>query len=140
MADIFTKKKRSLIMSKIKGKLTGLEEKGWLLLKEAGIRFRKHPRGIIGRPDAANKTKKLAIFFDSEFWHGHDWEKSRSKIKSNRDFWIAKIERNIARDKAVNRTLKAEGWTVIRLWERQMKSTQRAKTIKRLANVWRNLG
>lgn len=120
-------------MSNIKGKLTGLEQVGWELLKEAGLTFRKHPKGIFGNPDAANKSKKLAIFFDSEFWHGYEWRNRKGNIKSNRAFWVSKIERNVARDKAVNKRLRSEGWTVIRLWEHQLSARNKSKTLATLS-------
>lgn len=62
------------------------------------------------------------MFCDSEFWHGYDWKRQRAAIKSNRDFWIPKIERNIERDKKVNEALKAEGWTVLRFWGNEIKN------------------
>ena len=99
--DIFSIKKRSQIMSKIKGKDTQLEEEGWALLRESGIRFRKHLKGIPGKPDAANKRKRLAIFIDSEFWHGFEWKKRKKDFKSNKKFWIPKIERNVQRRKEI---------------------------------------
>lgn len=126
-------------MSKIRGKNTTLEVKGWLLLREAGIRFRKHPKAILGNPDAANKSKKIAVFFDSEFWHGHDWKRSKNLIKSNRNFWVAKIERNMERDKEVNRALRKTHWTVVRLWEQQMRHPKKSRTVKRLGKIWGNL-
>ncbi|OIO52930.1 hypothetical protein AUJ46_06680 [Candidatus Peregrinibacteria bacterium CG1_02_54_53] len=134
--DIFTKKKRSEIMSKIRGKKTGVEERGWAMLREAGIRFRKHPKGIFGNPDAANKSKKIAIFFDSEFWHGYDWEERRKDIKSNRKFWIKKIERNIVRDREVNAFLKKRGWKVLRIWCHQMNSVNMEKTLGKIRSVY----
>ncbi|OIO55826.1 hypothetical protein AUJ46_00205 [Candidatus Peregrinibacteria bacterium CG1_02_54_53] len=139
MADIFSKRRRSEIMSNIKGKLTGLEQIGWEILKEAGFTFRKHPKGIFGKPDAANKSKKIAVFFDSEFWHGYKWKIRKGNIKSNQVFWVAKIERNIARDKAVNVRLRSEGWTVIRLWEHQLAARKKIKTIKALKGKWKQI-
>ena len=81
-----------------------------------GVRYRKNDTKIMGKPDIAFIGKKLAVFCDSEFWHGYDWDKQKDKIKTNRDFWIHKIERNIARDKEVTETLEADGWIVLRFW------------------------
>lgn len=81
-----------------------------------GVRYRKNVTRIMGKPDIAFIGKKVAVFCDSEFWHGYDWEKQKEKIKTNRDFWIPKIERNIARDKEVTETLEADGWIVFRFW------------------------
>lgn len=66
-------------------------------------------------------TKKVAIFCDSEFWHGYDWEHKNKEIKTRREFWIPKIERNIERDREVTKTLEDEGWTVVRFWGKQIK-------------------
>lgn len=81
-----------------------------------GLRYRKNDRTVFGKPDLTFKKYKLAVFVDSEFWHGKDWDKRKFDHKSNQEFWLAKIERNIERDNEVNEKLIAEGWTVIRFW------------------------
>lgn len=81
-----------------------------------GLRYRKNVNHVFGHPDIAFVGKKIAVFCDSEFWHGYDWEKQKEKIKTNREFWIPKIERNIERDKEVTETLEADGWIVLRFW------------------------
>jgi DNA mismatch endonuclease vsr len=81
-----------------------------------GVRYRKNVTRIIGKPDIAFIGKRVAVFCDSEFWHGYDWEKQKEKIKTNREFWIPKIERNIERDKEITETLEADGWIVLRFW------------------------
>ena len=81
-----------------------------------GLRYRKNSGSIFGKPDFSFKKYKVAVFVDGEFWHGKDWEQRKAKIKGNREFWIAKIERNIRRDMEVTGRLKAEGWTVLRFW------------------------
>ena len=63
----------------------------------------------------------MAVFCDSEFWHGYDWDNRKGDFKSNKDFWIPKIERNIERDKEVNKALEDEGWKVLRFWGRDIK-------------------
>ena len=75
-----------------------------------------------GSPEIAILKYHLAIFVDGEFWHGYDWENRKDDFKSNKDFWIPKIERNIERDKEVNNTLQAEGWKVLRFWGRDIKN------------------
>lgn len=95
-----------------------------LLRKELwsrGMRYRKNAKKIFGKPDIVFIGKKIAVFCDSEFWHGYDWENHKNDIKSRREFWIPKIERNIERDREVTEKLKAEGWTVIRFWGKQIK-------------------
>ena len=79
-----------------------------------GLRYRKNSGSIFGKPDFSFKKYKVAVFVDGEFWHGKDWEQKKAEIKGNREFWIAKIERNIQRDIEVTGRLKAEGWTVLR--------------------------
>ena len=94
-----------------------------LLRKELwrrGLRYRKNVKGIEGKPDIAFLGKKVAVFCDSEFWHGHNWEERKKDFKSNRDFWIPKIERNILRDVTVNAVLEYDGWTVLRFWGREI--------------------
>ena len=81
-----------------------------------GLRYRKNSGSIFGKPDFSFKKYKVAVFVDGEFWHGKDWEQRKAEIKGNREFWIAKIERNIRRDMEVTGRLKAEGWTVLRFW------------------------
>lgn len=108
-------------MSRIRGKDTKIE---LLLRKELwsrGIRYRKNVTDIIGRPDIAFIGKKIAVFCDSEFWHGHDWENRKHDFKTNKDKWIVKIERNMERDKEVNSILKEQGWTVLRFWGNDIK-------------------
>ena len=70
--------------------------------------------------------EKVAVFCDSEFWHGYNWKVKQNEIKSNRDFWIPKIERNINRDKEVNTALEADGWKVLRFWGEEIKKNVKA--------------
>ncbi len=81
-----------------------------------GYRYRKNDRTVFGKPDLTFKKIKLAIFIDSEFWHGKNWKITKKDHKSNAEFWHKKIERNIQRDKEVNDKLKKEGWKVLRFW------------------------
>jgi len=81
-----------------------------------GFRYRKNDKTVFGKPDFTIKKNKLAIFVDSEFWHGKDWEIRKNDHKSNQEFWIKKIERNIQRDIEVNDYLLKNGWKVLRFW------------------------
>ena len=90
-------------------------------LWKRGIRYRKNVSSVFGKPDSAFIGLKIAVFVDSEFWHGFDWEHKQFEIKSNRDFWIPKIERNIQRDMQVTTRLESENWTVIRIWGNEIK-------------------
>lgn len=109
-------------MSRIRGKNTSIE----LFLSKAlwhrGLRFRKNSKTIFGHPDISIKKYKVAIFCDGDFWHGYDWENRKDDIKSNRDYWIPKIERNMDKDKEVNHILQNMGWTVIRIWEHEIRN------------------
>lgn len=109
-------------MQRVKCKNTEIELRLRKELWSRGVRYRKNVSKITGKPDIAFIGKKVAVFCDNEFWHGYDWERQRAAIKSNRDFWIPKIERNIERDKKVNEALKAEGWTVLRFWGNEIKN------------------
>ena len=111
--DNLTKSKRSYVMSRIKGKDTKPELYISKVLKI--MHFTYQPKGIYGRPDFANKKAKIAIFIDGCFWHG--CPKHYVNPKSNIGYWIPKINRNIERDKEVNRHLESNGWKIIRLWE-----------------------
>jgi len=106
-------------MKSIKGKGTRIETDLAKSLWKEGIRYRKNNPKVFGKPDLTLKNR-IAVFVDGEFWHGKDWETQKDRIKSNRDFWIAKIERNIQRDREVNAKLESEGWTVVRIWGREI--------------------
>jgi DNA mismatch endonuclease Vsr len=111
----------SFNMKQVKNKDSEIEI---LLRKELwarGLRYRKNAKDIVGKPDIVFKSKKVAVFCDSEFWHGYNWDVRKNDIKSNRDFWIPKIERNMQRDSEVNEILKKQGWTVLRFWGKDIK-------------------
>lgn len=117
----YTTKQRSKQMSKIKSKDTNPEKKLRKFLWDLGIRYRKNVRKLPGTPDIVISKYKLIIFIDGEFWHGYNWATKKQKLKSNRDFWIPKIERNMQRDKENNLRLQNDGWKVMRFWEHQIK-------------------
>ena len=117
-------------MKQVKNKDSQIE---LLLRKELwsrGLRYRKNCTDIYGKPDIVFKKHKIAVFCDSEFWHGYDWEQRKYDIKSNRDFWIKKIERNIERDKKVNYELQSKDWVVLRFWGKEIK-----KDVKLCADI-----
>ncbi|MCX6077392.1 MAG: very short patch repair endonuclease [Campylobacterales bacterium] len=112
---------RSENMSRIKGKSTSIE---LILRKELwkrGLRYRLNDKSIFGTPDIVFKRKKIAIFCDSKFWHGNKLL-SGEVPKTNTDFWIKKLTRNIERDQEVSKRLKEQGWTVLRYWEKDIRS------------------
>ena len=116
--DSITKEQRKKCMSKIRSKDTRIE----LCLRRAlwakGYRYRKNYRELPGTPDIAITKYKIAVFCDSEFWHGKDWDvlKPRLQKGNNPDFWVNKIERNRERDAEVDAQLLFRGWTVVRFW------------------------
>lgn len=93
------------------------------LLYAAGVRYRKNDRKVCGSPDFTLPGLKIAIFCDGEFWHGRDWERRKADHKTNRSFWISKIEANMERDRQVNETLHQMGWKVFRFWETDLRKT-----------------
>ena len=116
-----------------------------LLLAKAmwrlGLRYRKNNKTVFGKPDFSFKKYKVAVFVDGEFWHGKDWERRKNDIKSNREFWLAKIERNMRRDAEVTGRLKEEGWTVFRFWDRELAKNPNdaAEKIQKVIHEKRNL-
>ena len=116
-----TKEQISYNMQQVKNKDSKIEV---LLRKELwsrGIRYRKNVNRIYGKPDIVFISKKIAVFCDSEFWHGYNWEERKKDFKSHQEFWIPKIERNMERDAEVTAKLESEGWTVIRFWGNEIK-------------------
>lgn len=111
---------RSEVMSRVRSENTSFE----LLLRRElwrrGLRYRTNDKTVFGKPDIVFKRKKIAVFIDSEFWHGKDYPQGRNLPKTNSDYWVRKIERNIARDQLVNQTLTGEGWFLIRIWTKDL--------------------
>jgi DNA mismatch endonuclease, patch repair protein len=107
----------SYTMSRIRSKDTSIEIRLRHALWSKGLRYRKHYKVAVGCPDIAFPRAKVAIFCDSTFWHGRDWEQRKPKLKSNREYWISKIERNMTRDVKVTLQLQEEGWQVLRFWD-----------------------
>lgn len=102
-------------MSRIRSQGTKLENKLETILIEVNPDYVKHPK-MFGKPDFAYLTAKIAIFADSDFWHGYDWVHKKNELKTNTDFWVKKIEGNISRDNLVTEKLSEEGWLVLRFW------------------------
>ena len=119
--DKHTPEQRRKNMQAVKNKDSQIE---LLLRKELwsrGLRYRKNVNRIYGKPDIVFIGKKVAVFCDSEFWHGYNWEERKKDFKSHQEFWIPKIERNRERDAEVTAFLESEGWTVIRFWGNEIK-------------------
>ncbi len=137
MADVFSKKKRSEIMSKIRSKNTLLETSFCKLVSKKlyplGYRYKRNYVRLLGKPDIAFTKNKVAVFLDGDFWHGYNFKKTSGRLPKK--YWLGKIEKNIVRDKKVNKELKKKGWQVIRLWEHEIKKdSEKAlnKIIKKL--------
>ena len=119
--DKHTPEQRRKNMQAVKNKDSQIE---LLLRKELwsrGLRYRKNVNRIYGKPDIVFIGKKIAVFSDSEFWHGYNWEERKKDFKSHQEFWIPKIERNMERDAEVTAKLESEGWTVLRFWGNEIK-------------------
>lgn len=117
-----TTPERSNLMRKIKSNNTTPE----IILRKAlwakGVRYRLNVSKLPGKPDIVINKKKIIIFIDGEFWHGYNWEEKKTKIKSNANYWIKKIERNMERDKSNNQKLTSMGYQVFRFWEHEIKN------------------
>ena len=117
-----TKEQIRFNMQRVKNKDSEIELSLRKALWDLGLRYRKNVKSVFGHPDIAFIGKKIAVFCDSEFWHGYDWERRKNDFKVRQDFWLPKIERNMERDREVNEKLEAEGWIVIRFWGKEIKS------------------
>lgn len=118
--DKLTKEQRRKNMQAVKSKGSKIETALAKALWAKGYRYRKNDKSVFGKPDLTFKRLKIAIFVDSEFWHGKDWETRRHEHKSNLEFWHTKIGKNIKRDKKVNSVLDNDGWIVLRFWGKEI--------------------
>jgi DNA mismatch endonuclease (patch repair protein) len=116
-----TKEQISFNMKQVKNKDSKIEIALRKELWSRGLRYQKNVTSIFGKPDLVFKGKKVAVFCDSEFWHGYNWEERKKDFKSHQEFWIPKIERNMERDKEVTEELQKQGWTVLRFWGKEIK-------------------
>ena len=97
-------------MKSVRSKDTALENKLYQALLRQGIHtFSRNEKSVIGKPDFVFFARKLAVFCDGDFWHGYNWEIAKHEIKTNREFWINKIEKTMRRDEYVTRQLQADG-------------------------------
>jgi len=112
-----TTEERAALMSRIRGKNTKPELLLRKLLWNSGIRYRVNFSKLPGKPDILITKNKVAIFVDGEFWHGYLWQEKKGKIKSNQDYWIPKIEKNMVRDSGTNANLEYLGYKVLRFWQ-----------------------
>ncbi|MCX6304403.1 MAG: very short patch repair endonuclease [Bacteroidetes bacterium] len=139
--DVLTKEQRRKNMQAIRSTGTKAELLLSKRLWSLGFRYRKNDRTVLGKPDLTFKRLKIAIFVDSEYFHGRNWDTNKHRIKTNSEFWWKKIESNIDRDIKVNDELKANGWSVLRFWDTQVKSnlTECIDIIERKLNEWKKV-
>ena len=119
--DVLTKEQRQKNMKAIKSKGSKIEQLLGKALWRRGYRYRKNDNHVFGKPDFTFKKYKIAIFCDSEYFHGKDWARQKGRIRTNTEFWQRKIEGNINRDKVVNDSLLKDGWKVLRFWGQDIK-------------------
>lgn len=127
MADNLTVEQRKKNMQHIKSKDTKIEVALRKALWKKGLRYRKNYANLPGKPDIVFTKYKVAVFCDSEFFHGKDWEvlKPRLEKAKNSEYWVKKISRNRERDEEINKRLLFLGWTVIRFWGKDiLKNTE----------------
>jgi len=131
MADVFTKAKRSAVMARIQGKGNKATELALiLLLRQHHLKGWRRNQPVFGRPDFVFRRGRITVFVDGCFWHGCP---THFKLPLNNQlFWRAKFEQNRARDKLVNRTLKALGWKVVRIWEHDLRAPKETTALNRL--------
>lgn len=131
-------------MAAVKSRDTGPEMALRRALHGRGLRFRVSPREVLGKPDIVNRSRRLAIFVDGDFWHGNpdDWarrgfDSMEAQFRSaNRERWIAKLRRNMERDRQVTSRLQADGWIVLRFWESEVRDDLDA-VVDRVIAAWR---
>ena len=117
MPDVFTKEERSRIMAAVRGKDTSIELVARKALHRMGWRFRLDNRHLPGNPDLTFRKWKTAVFINGCFWHGHSCKRGGRIPKTNREYWEAKIRRNLDRDKRSREQLESAGWSVMVIWE-----------------------
>jgi DNA mismatch endonuclease, patch repair protein len=129
MADVHSKEVRSYNMSRIKGKDTKPEILVRKFLHAQGFRFRLHVKDLPGKPDIVLPKYKTVIFVHGCFWHGHEGCKYYAVPKTRSEWWVNKINSNIANDTKANTALKEKGWRIITLWECHLKPKTLARTL-----------
>lgn len=120
-------------MSRIRSTETGIEVALRSALFATGLRYRKNYRKALGCPDIAFVGAKVAIFCDSSFWHGRDMVSLEKRLRTNKSFWLKKINANIARDRRVDEALRAAGWRVLRFWDKDIEH-RLDRCVKRISN------
>src|SRR5215213_1188771 len=124
MADVFSRTKRSYIMSRVKSRGNRLTELRLVeLFRAHGVRGWRRNSTMFGRPDFVFPKARVAIFVDGCFWHGCPLH--GTVPLTNREFWVAKLARNRTRDRLVNRMLKSKGWVPLRIWQHDLRQSEK---------------
>jgi len=124
MTDVYPPEKRSAVMRRVKGRDTTPEMKVRKALTRLGARYRLHRKDLPGNPDIVLPGRRLALFVHGCFWHGHDCARGSRVPKQNRDYWVAKVARNVARDERARAELTGQGWRVETIWECELKDAE----------------
>lgn len=122
--DRLSKNARSELMARVKSKDTKPEKAVRILLSKMGFRYRLHRTDLPGSPDIVFSSRRKVIFVHGCFWHGHNCKAGRNTPASNKQYWTAKLERNIKRDKSNRQSLAAIGWQTLIIWECKIKKTE----------------
>ena len=134
MADVYDEAQRSAVMSKVRSSGNKSTELRLIkLLKSAGITGWRRNYPVKGKPDFVFIELRVAIFVDGCFWHGHDCRNTRPSSSS--DYWERKRERNIQNDIKVTDMFRSRGWTVLRIWECELKKNNEAVTLKKIISA-----
>lgn len=136
MADMLTSERRSWNMSRIRGRNTGPELRLRSLLHRAGFRFRLHAKRLPGRPDVVLPKYRTAIFVHGCFWHRHPGCRNATMPSTRREFWQEKFNGNVTRDARSRAVLEEAGWTVMTVWECELKADAES-VVRRLADELR---
>tara|TARA_B100000315_G_scaffold30464_1_gene25853 strand:- start:1196 stop:1612 length:417 start_codon:yes stop_codon:yes gene_type:complete len=123
MVDRVSEEKRSWIMSRVGSRNTKPEIIVRRFLHAKGFRYRLHNKNIIGKPDLSNQKRKIAVFVNGCFWHRHGCKRTTTP-ETNKEFWLEKFNKNIKRDRENIKTLKKDNWTVIVVWECEIKELE----------------
>ncbi len=133
MTDVFSTSKRSEVMSRIRGKDTTPELQVRSIVHRLGYRFRLHAKDLPGSPDLVLPRLGTVIFVHGCFWHRHRGCRYATTPSTRQAFWQAKFDANVARDKRTTASLRRLGWSVITVWECQLRRPEQVKTrLKRL--------
>jgi len=135
MSDVFDKATRSVVMSKVRSKGNKSTEIRLIeILDKQGIKGWKRNYSVKGHPDFVFPKRRIAVFVDGCFWHGHDCRNTRPK--QNEEFWAAKREKNITRDKTTTEEFEKRGWTVLRIWECELKTKNLPVLLEKLDGIF----